>query len=104
MMQNRRGSSPDGKMFGIIFMILGVIGTVIAWILVEVNGSLPRIFLAGPPLITLGLAMIILPGDPQLSATDPRWIRQSPLLHKAVWLVAAGIGIFISFRFLLGWS
>jgi len=103
-MSNRNRSTPDGRGLGIAFVVLGVLATGIAYIVLQINGAVPRLFVAGPALLTLGVAMIILPGSREVSATDQkRWLRDSPWSHKLVWIASALAGLALAFRYLLGW-
>ena len=99
--RNRR--TPDGKGLGIVFFVLGLLGTIIAYILIQINGSVPRLFLLGPPLVLLGITMFVLPGSREVSASDVGgWVAAAPWLHKLAWLASMIAGIYLGFRFLLG--
>ena len=96
---------PSGRGLGIALVLIGILVTIIAWVLVQVNGSLPRIFVGGPALAILGLAMMLLPGSRDVPASDHKaWLRASPWSHKLVWILAGAAGLYLGFRYLLGWA
>lgn len=95
---------PAGRGIGICLAVIGVLATVIAWWLLESRGSAPRIFVGGPAMAMVGIAMMILPGSRTVSASDPKaWMRASPWLHKLAWIASGLIGLFVAFRYLLHW-
>lgn len=94
---------PEGRALGILFVVIGIVATGIAWWLLNSNGSAPRILVAGPVFLTLGLSMIILPGSTRVSTTAyGRWFKDSPWLHKIVWIASAIGGFYLAIRYLLG--
>ena len=100
--KNRNRPMPEGRGLGILFAVIGTLATGIAWWLLSSNGSAPRILVAGPAMLTLGLAMIILPGSTQVSAVDyGRWFKASPWLHKIAWIASAIGGLYLAIRYLL---
>ncbi len=109
---------PDGRPLlepGLLFSVGRVLGLVMAplgaflwgiaiWMLAD-SGSTFRVLLAGPALLCWGLSLLIAPGAPvsvsrnrsylKAGGEDNWWLKESPLWHKIVWGVAAGIGLIL---------
>ena len=96
-----------GRFVGIILAILGVVLSVIGYMMLAGAGFTIRLFVAGPAMVFIGLAMVCLPGqkmtvaESQQSGFDPKaFIKAAPMLHKIVWAVSGLVGIFIAFNFI----
>lgn len=97
-----------GKTIGIVLTILGLILSIILIIVLPDANSLAKILIAGPALVTIGIAMIIFPGgnittaelNAQTKPSSVIW-SDAPLLHKIVWIVAGALGIAIAFYLLI---
>lgn len=96
-----------GRLQGIILFVLGAIFGIAALIMLNQTGSVLQLFFAAPPLILLGLAMIILPGadipvsEHNDSSKQKQVFTDAPLLHKIVWGVAFVSGLIITIYYLL---
>lgn len=111
-MKSTRDNNPNknliaGRLVGIILAIFGVIITLILLIIISKAKSLPRMLIAGPALLCLGLAMIACPGanygykelnkKTGKSGAKRIW-TDAPLLHKLAWIGSIILGLIISFR------
>ena len=96
-----------GHVFGIFMIVVGGIFSYLASTMLNDAGMTLKIFVAGPGLITLGVAFLIFPGgnitpkESREKTKDPKtFYTEAPLLHKIMWGTFAIIGYFIGQAFM----
>lgn len=101
-MNDRR--SADGRILGAVLIVFGVIFTLIALVIASINDGVPRLFVMGPALVTLGVSLVVLPGPREISMSAPggRWLRESPWFHKIAWVASGLGGLYLGIRFIVG--
>jgi hypothetical protein len=95
-----------GRFVGIILFVLGVPATIFGYLMLNDDGSILKIMLAGPALVLIGLAMLVFPGGDVTiqdinSKTKSLW-GEAPMGHKIAWLLAGSIGIAFALVYFLG--
>jgi len=92
-----------GSIIGFILLVLGFILTTFLIFLLDSANSLPKILVAGPCFISVGIAMLTFPGG-SLTLEDMKnreakllWSK-APLIHRIVWVISVLIGLIISFK------
>lgn len=87
-----------GRLIGIILFVLGVPASGFGYWMLQGEGSIYKVLLAGPALVLLGLIMIILPGgDVSVEDVSRKSIwTEAPWSHKLFWIAAVGIGVAIA--------
>ncbi len=106
---NSKNEYKAGRVIGIVLLVFGsILSGVLVYIITRVQ-SLPRILIAGPSILGLGLAMFIFPGGnitykEMNNAGSKQGIRllwsTTPVLHKLIWILGGIIGLAISFKIL----
>jgi hypothetical protein len=91
-----------GRVLGIVLSVLGVIASGALAFQLANHGAVFRIMMAGPPLVTMGLAMIALPGADIHHKDDAargghEWWTETPVAIRVVWVVAGAVGLVVSF-------
>ena len=96
--------SADGRGLGAVLIVLGVVFTLIGLVIASINDGVPRLFVMGPALATLGISMVVLPGSREVSLSAPgaRWLKESPWFHKIAWVVSGLAGLYLGIRFIVG--
>ena len=94
-----------GRMIALMLIGMGVIFVVLNVSLASDAGFFFGDFaVAGPALVTAGVAMLVFPGPPmtlkevregQANGEDvnQRWISEAPLSHKIAWAIGGAIGL-----------
>lgn len=90
-----------GKVIGISVFVIGLIALGVFYFFFLESNRVPKIFIASPALIIVGLAMIIFPGgDIKVSDLDHSSRLQiwgpAPLSHKIAWIISLLIGAIVS--------
>jgi len=103
-------SHKAGRIIGIVLIVLGSVLTGVLLYIISTAQSLPRILVAGPAILGLGIGMFIFPGSnfsyKELNALGSKkgvrhlW-SDAPSSHKLVWVIASAIGIAISFKIMI---
>ena len=101
-MNDRR--SADGRGLGIALIVLGVIFTLIGLVIASINDGVPRLFVMGPALVTLGISLVVLPGPREISVSAPggRWLKESSWFHRIAWVASGLGGFYLGIRFIVG--
>jgi uncharacterized membrane protein YccF (DUF307 family) len=96
-----------GRFFGMIFIFIGGFISAFGYHMLQKEGAVLKICLAGPCLFLMGVAMLFFPGgnitvsESKTKQKEPNVVfGEAPGLHKIVWLVALAVGGVISFVFL----
>jgi hypothetical protein len=96
-----------GKSISLILLILGGVLTLILISLVATASSLPKILVAGPCFIGVGIGMLIFSGgnitlqEMKKNGAKSLW-TEAPLFHKIAWIISGLIGLGISFKIMIG--
>ena len=95
-----------GRFVGIILFVLGVPATIFGYLMLNDDGSIYKIMLAGPVLVLIGLAMLVFPGGDvtiqDINSKSKSMWGEAPTGHKIVWLLAGAIGIAVALVYFLG--
>ena len=104
-----------GRFVGLAFAILGALFTALAFSMLTDAGMTLKVFVFGPAVLAIGLAMMIFPGPKTTAAEwrafsksvggDPVQMRRafwggSPLLHKVIWTFAGVVGLVVASKVL----
>ncbi|MEM7797649.1 MAG: hypothetical protein AAF633_00545 [Chloroflexota bacterium] len=96
-----------GRTVGLVLFGLGVLLSVIGYAMLAGAGYTIRLFVAGPAMVFVGLAMTALPGgsltleeSKQPGFQHQSFLKEAPLSHKIAWGIAGLVGIFIAFNFI----
>lgn len=96
---------PYGRLLGMLFVLLGSVLGAVAFFMLESTGSTFKLFVAGPGIAALGVAMVVFPGHPvtvaDMKATPQDQkanvmrsvMTEAPLFHKVAWGIAVTIGV-----------
>lgn len=88
-----------GRLFGLIFFILGIILAAIGYAMFLETNSVIKLCFAAPTLILLGISLLIFPGyyvpvkEHRNKAKQLEVFFKAPVLHKIVWIMSFIIGI-----------
>ena len=98
-----------GLSTGIILFVLGTILLGVYYMVATEWDRVPRILVASPTLIILGIAMMLFPGGDyyfkDLAKSNGKaplsdLLKAAPMLHKVAWLVGLGLGLVSSLMLL----
>lgn len=97
-----------GRVIGISVFCIGLISLAAYYFFFWEANTIPRLFIAAPALIMVGLVMIVFPGgDIKASELDHSSRLQmwgpAPLHHKVAWVLSLIAGGVLSFLMLLYW-
>ena len=91
-----QGGRLVGRMIGGPVAVLGLVFSIFAWTMTRDAGFTFKLFVVGPGMMAMGLALLVFPGarvGP--NASSDTWWREAPVLHKAVWMGALTIGTLV---------
>jgi hypothetical protein len=98
-------SAPLGRVVGGLLIPLGLVFSWLAHSMLSSGAPTLRLFVVGPALALVGVALAAFPGgDQTLAQTIERrvagaqWVSHAPVAHKAAWLVALVAGFLVSAR------
>lgn len=107
---NFKKSHKAGSVIGVVLLILGSILTGILVYIISSAQSLPKILVAGPVILGVGISMFVFPGgDFTLKELNNKGSKKgirflwscAPTLHKLVWIITGLIGLAISFKIMI---
>lgn len=91
-----------GRVFGIVFILLGAVMGYAAYTQLQDTGSTIKLFVAGPALIGAGVGFLIFPGgnittqESRSKEKDPKIVMSdAPISHKAAWVLLGAVGFVI---------
>lgn len=107
---NFKNSIKAGRLMGVILVVVGGVLTGVLEYLVASAQYLPRILIAGPAILGLGVGMYIFPGSNFTykefnklggkKAVQFLW-SEAPNFHKIAWVISSLLGIVISFKIMI---
>lgn len=109
-MRNKNNKLKAGRFIGSILFVIGVILTLLLIYWVTSAKSLPKLLVAGPVFVLLGLGMFLFPGGnvtvQEINASGSeegvkRLWKDAPILHRVIWIVFGVIGLIIAYKILV---
>ncbi|NER15854.1 hypothetical protein [Spongiivirga citrea] len=107
---NLKKDPKAGRVIGIVLLVIGGALTGILIVLVTTAQSLPKLLVAGPSLVGLGIGMFFFPGTnctyKEMNRLGSKkglhllW-SDAPILHRIIWIIGGIIGLAVSFKIMI---